>query len=142
MKMSENEASAAVLNEIAVFLRKLTPDDVGRLINGDVRIVLLETGRRATGGAKSAPSASDLATIRTSLQEVTTRDEGRKYLDGLGLTRPALQRLAVAMDMAVRKSDTVEMIKDSIVEAAVGFRLRSNAIRGLRSEGDSNAGGL
>ena len=61
------------------------------------------------------------------------RDEGQAFLDGLRLSKLELQELAGSLDMPVSKSDTVGKLKDLVIEATIGFRLRSNAIRGVRS---------
>jgi hypothetical protein len=131
--MPEIEKHTAVLREVANFLRSLTDEQVGQLERGEARIVL---GRRNTSTRKNRVSQEqsiDLADVRASLQEMDNRDEGQAFLDGLRLSKLELQELAGSLDMPVSKSDTVGKLKDLVIEATIGFRLRSNAIRGVRS---------
>jgi len=48
--------------------------------------------------------------------------------------RAELKALATDMDLPVPKSDTVGRLRDRIVEATIGFRLRSQAIRSVDPE--------
>lgn len=128
--MSEVEKSAAILREVANFLRALTHEQVDELARGDARIILARRNTSARKQRVSQDQSVDLDGVRATLQEMDTRDEGQAFLDRIKLPRSALQILATSMDMPVNKSDTVEKLKDLVIEATIGFRLRSNAIRG------------
>lgn len=60
----------------------------------------------------------------------TSREEGIAHLDDLGLSRAGLEKLARALDLPVGRSDRVDRLKERIVEATIGYRLRSGAIKG------------
>lgn len=130
--MPEIESQVGVLREVANFLRTLTAEQVDQLNSGEARIVLEQrTGRSRKGGvANQRLQNVDLTGVRAILQDMNSREEGRAFLDELRLPRSALQEFAHSLDMLVNKSDTVDKLKDLVVEATIGYRLRSNAIRG------------
>ena len=65
------------------------------------------------------------------LLAVRSRDEAMDLLIGSGHTRPDLVAVARALEAPSQKGDTVQRLRERIVEAAVGYRLRSQAIRGV-----------
>jgi hypothetical protein len=94
------------------------------------------------GGSRRAPRNEPRAKMdphRTSdvvnrLQEARTRDEGASILDQLNLTRRELVAVAHARSVHVTKDDNISRIEEKLVEAIIGSRLNSQAIRGTSSE--------
>ena len=72
----------------------------------------------------------ELDKILIQLNELMTREEGAKLLDGLDLSRKELERLARMRDIHVSKDDNIIKIKEKLVEVIIGSRLSSRAIRG------------
>jgi len=72
----------------------------------------------------------ELEKVLAKLNDLTTREEGTKLLDGLDLNRKELERLARLRDIHVSKDDNVSRIKEKVVEVVIGSRLNSRAIRG------------
>lgn len=82
-------------------------------------------GRQTAGGAKVA--------VRNpigELQSTTTREQAFRLLEMWHLNASELRGLARSLDIAVRKDDGVDRLRDKIVEGTIGFKLRSGAIRG------------
>jgi hypothetical protein len=59
-----------------------------------------------------------------------TREEGVAYLAGLDLNRDDLRRLVAALDLPATRSDNTDRLRARVAEALIGYRLRSQAIRG------------
>lgn len=74
--------------------------------------------------------APDLVSIAGRIFEATDRATAKSVLDGENLARRDLLKLAQQHNVHVVKEDTVEIIETKIVEALVGSRLSSKAIRG------------
>ncbi len=129
-----SDNAAAVLARIATFIRSLSPSQIDGLVRGEMRLALVDKDELIRSRShRFQASLPDPELIRQTLSQLTTREEGLAYLSSLELTKPSLERLAAAFDLPVRKTDTVEKLKDRIVEATIGYRLRSEAIRGEES---------
>jgi len=79
---------------------------------------------------KPKQGTQDFSTLITSLKSVGTRDAAHKLIEDAALTRSKLTQLARLLDLPARGNDNAARIKEKIVEATIGFRLTSRAIRG------------
>jgi len=68
--------------------------------------------------------------ILTQLRNASTRTDGQKILDREAKSRRHLTQIARTADVYVTKADPVGLIQEKIVEAVIGSRLNSLAIRG------------
>lgn len=123
------DRSAEILRRVSNFLRNLTEAQIDDLIEGRVKITLTGNPRRAQSAKARSNSEEDAERIINELTSKSTRAEGIALLDSLGLTRASLRDIALAMKLPVPRTDTVSELKDRIVEATIGYRLRSDAIR-------------
>lgn len=121
-------ASGAV-QRVATFLRSLTVDEVEDLATGRAKLVLVRPERRKRI-VEDDLSIGRIQEIVASLLAMTKRERGEEYLREVASTRAALTRIAGAMDLPAMKTDNVERLRDRIIEATIGYRLRSDAIRG------------
>jgi hypothetical protein len=126
-----SDKAAAALARIATFIRGLSPNQVDGLVSGEMRLALVDRDELIRSRShRLQATLPDPEPIRQTLSRLMSREEGGAYLSSLELTKPSLERLAAAFDLPVRKTDTVERLKDRIVEATIGYRLRSEAVRG------------
>jgi len=125
----EIDRAAEVLRRVSNFLMTLTDDQVDDLIAGQVRITLTPGSRKKSHSRPLSIAGSDVSRIRAELQSKATREEGITFLDSLVLTRESLRVIAVALDLPTPRTDTVAKLKDRIIDATIGYRLRSDAIR-------------
>jgi hypothetical protein len=72
----------------------------------------------------------EIEDLLEQLTKVSTREAAFEILDKLGLTRKELEALARPRNIHVTKDDNVHRIKEKLVEAIIGSRLNSIAIRG------------
>lgn len=116
-----------VLKQVSALLKRLTPQQIEGLADGSLRLAVEPTAKRR---ASVSPEIPDPEKIRADLSSMNSSEQGQNYIEALGLTRERLRHLASALDLHVPRSDTAEKMKDRIVEATIGYRLRSEAIRG------------
>ncbi|MFF0963955.1 hypothetical protein ACWDQO_11360 [Streptomyces sp. NPDC003703] len=131
--------SILVLKQLGAFLQSLSPEQVEDLAAGRSRISLVRTqAPREAKTSRRGPSV-DLEQLRLYLSGAESREVGEEYLKKQKLSRADLQALARVLDIPVRKGDNMDAIRESVVEATIGYRLRSDAIRGnAPTEGDAN----
>lgn len=68
--------------------------------------------------------------LRIELSSAETTESGFSILKEERLTRVELERLARSLDLLVIKRDSAERLEEKIIEALVGSRLNSRAVRG------------
>ena len=73
-----------------------------------------------------------LEKVNNLLNEASTREEGVLVLEENLKGRAELESFAKTIDVPIIKSDKVTNIKEKIVDATVGARLRSGAILGKK----------
>jgi hypothetical protein len=69
--------------------------------------------------------------LLAQLTGMSTRVAGIELLDKADLSRKQLEALARLRSVHVTKDDNVAKIKEKLIEAIIGARLSSRAIRGL-----------
>ena len=121
--------AASALRRLAAALERMTDEELARLNEPGTEIEIKILRRRAKDDV--APELRlDLPGIVEKLTASMSRTDAAKFLDeGFG-TKKALEQIARHLDVAVLKQDKVEMLRDKIIEATVGARLRSEAIQG------------
>lgn len=127
--MQEVEKTAEILRKVSNFLRTLTDEQIDDLISGRVKLALTGSSRRKISSKRQSLSAPEISGIIEELSVKSTLEDGLAVLDDLALTRESLRQIASTMDLPTPKTDTVAKIKSRIVDATIGYRLRSNAIR-------------
>nr|VFK37093.1 MAG: hypothetical protein BECKSD772F_GA0070984_101019 [Candidatus Kentron sp. SD]VFK41170.1 MAG: hypothetical protein BECKSD772E_GA0070983_101017 [Candidatus Kentron sp. SD]VFK78281.1 MAG: hypothetical protein BECKSD772D_GA0070982_101112 [Candidatus Kentron sp. SD] len=66
-----------------------------------------------------------------------TSEQGRFFLEQYASNKDALTRLVRYLDLPLHRQETKERLKEKIIDATIGYRLRSRAIRGTNSLGKS-----
>jgi hypothetical protein len=129
--MDEHKALAKLLRRLAECIEGSSANDVDDLLAGR-RELRIFTGIRSTARYPKSQGAQsrDWSVIVERLRALRTRDEGQKLLDELNLTKTELERLARFMDLPVAKQDNAERLRQKVIEASIGSRLISQAIRG------------
>ncbi len=122
------EDALAVLHRLSSFLRSLNAEELASLARGEVHLQLSSRPARRKRGT-NAPGG-DLNDLREQLGRAESRDAALALLGERARTRSSLQALSRSLDLPVQKTDSADRLRDRIVEATVGFRLRSEAIRG------------
>ena len=72
----------------------------------------------------------EMEALRRELEGLESREAGTALLEQRCPTREHLKWLTRSCDLPVRKDESRERMIENIVEATIGYRLRSKAIQG------------
>jgi len=136
--MNDNKAIARLLRLLADSIERSSPADFEALLAGEgiIRLVEKGLGRSKRGSQRShdwppkQATKTDLVVLADRLRRLQSRDEGLDLLENSSLGKKQLEQLARLMDLPVAREDDVEHLRNKIVEASIGSRLNSQAIRG------------
>jgi len=130
--MSALNQSAELLRLVAEFIDRLSAADAAALLDGRRHLHLtdrpLPVLRKPKGKVKAARVDPDA--VADALRGARTREEAMTVLAREGVSKVVLEKLARRMDLPVLRSDSVERVRQRIVEAAIGYRINSEAIQG------------
>lgn len=127
-----SQSISALLAQVGRFLSTLSDSDVAGLISGECRLAIEPTkGKRKRASGKGPDlSPATLEQVWTKLNSLESRTDGARFLAEMLPTKAGLEALAKFADLPVQRRDTLDVLRDRIVESAIGFRLRSRAIQG------------
>ena len=129
--MSQAESNVLIIfRRIAEALDMLSDDDLKKLSDPQYVIEMKAIRRRA----KDEPSQPTLDTSADdAIAQITllpNRREAQAVLDSRFPSKKAIEMIARRLDIPIVRQDKVEELRDKIVEATVGARIRSQAIQG------------
>lgn len=61
------------------------------------------------------------------------KEKGKAYLESLNLRKVQYEKILKELDSPFDKKDSIARLISKIIEATIGFRLRSQAIQGTTS---------
>jgi hypothetical protein len=130
--MMQRAALARILRKIAAAIEKSNVDEWDDF---DVELKPRKSvgpmrGHESKFNIKSKISPNEVEYLLEQLNKASTREAAFALLEKLNLTRMELVAVARPRNVHVTKDDDVQRIKEKLVEAAVGSRLNSLAIRG------------
>jgi hypothetical protein len=128
----KNDA-VAVIRLVAEFVQELSSSQLDDLLTGRSKLAIKPAGSGSERGAqrrKPAPSKEEIRTALDRLYSIQSREEGEKLLEERFSSRAALEALARYADLPVQSRDTVQSLRNRIIESTIGYRLRSRAIQG------------
>jgi predicted house-cleaning noncanonical NTP pyrophosphatase (MazG superfamily) len=131
--MGQKEKITKLLHRLAEMVEHSSMEELEALLEG--RASLVVSTRRVERGdgepKKRRPrSGKDLAKLGVQIRQLESRDAGSNLLLRAHLTKKELEELARLMDLPVLREDDSERLRQKIVEASIGARLNSQAIRG------------
>ena len=132
MKRTEKRIVVDLLRDLAEKIQSLGEREFDDLISGSVQMeVNISPKVKEKGNEKREPiSEAQMSDIRHALELSSSREEGAALLKEKCSTKEELTRLAKHLDLPVQKLDKVGQISERIIEATIGFRIRSAAIQG------------
>jgi len=138
-----SEFVSALLRQIAKAIEQLSDEDIDGLLAGGGRlsfVVEREGTVKMSGEQRTAESHEDPTVIREALGSMGSREEGSEYLRTVARRRKDLERVARCLDLPVSRGEKAERLREKIIEATIGYRLRSQAIRGGAISSDKRGG--
>jgi hypothetical protein len=121
--------AASALRRLAAAVERMSDEELARLNEPGTEIEIKVLRRRAKEEL-SPEGRLDLVEILAKLTAFANRADASNFLEGAVETKKGLEQLARHLDVAVLKQDKTETLRDKIIEATVGARLRSEAIKG------------
>ena len=129
---STRDALVALLRVCADCLSELPAGEVDAVLNGELELRLTTVGKRDRRKRQNAVplQAEQLSEIASRLRSLDSRAAGERLLREVAPSKSALEALARYLDVGVRREDRLDGLVRRIVEATIGFRLSSAAVRG------------
>jgi replicative DNA helicase len=127
---ASSSLAATALRRLASALEQMSNEELARLNDPGTEIEIKVTRRRSKDEITTKASF-DIADTVTKLTGAASRSDASKFLDENFGTKKALEQVARHLDVVVSKQDKAETLRDKIIEATVGARLRSEAIQGV-----------
>ncbi len=124
-----------LLKRLADLVEQSSAREVDSLLRGDreLHINFPNQNNKTTGSSsKRSGTATPFVEISERLNGLATREAGRELLDKELPIRTSLERFARFLDLPVNRADTIEFLRDKIIESAIGSRLRSEAVQGRK----------
>lgn len=132
-KRSTSKAPAlSVLRLMTKLMSTMTAEELEALASGNARLTIIhKSGIKSpiSSDINTSP-AVDLEQLKSQLSVAETTDAGFSILNEAKLTRIELGKVARSLDLPVLKQDSVRRLEEKIIEALIGSRLNSRAVRG------------
>jgi hypothetical protein len=119
-----------IFEKITEAISCLNDADYEKLLDDSFRLEINIRKRVDRAILHESKSTVNAALVLESLAGFSSREEARLYLDNTLPSKKDLEFVARELDISVLKSDKVKSLREKIVEATVGARIRSNAIQG------------
>jgi hypothetical protein len=131
----DKETMVALLNAFTECIEGASVSEFRALVSGNASLRISKCKADDQPMQKSASPVAEFSDVALNqltarLHSLESREEGVACLESAQLRRVDLERLARALDLPVRKTDKIERMRDMIVDATIGSRLNSKAIRG------------
>jgi len=124
MKNKYNILISDLFLKISQEIVKFSDEDIRNLLEGKADIILqIKTKKQDT------KDNLNFETIDQELSKMSSREDGFDYLKKKNFKRSKLILFANFLDITIKRTDKNEQIMDKIIEAIIGYRLRSEAIQ-------------
>lgn len=128
--MKERDVVVALLKELTRAVQAMDDEAFTSLLAKRFRITLSIPAKKKGRSSSDSSHRRDLEEVEEALRKATTRDEGERLLIEAGLSKLALTEFARRLDAPYQKGDSIRQLRARIIEATIGFRLRSAAVQG------------
>lgn len=120
-----------LIREFLKYLESLSPEVISSVVKGDTKITF-SLGDESPQKKTAIPDDASLATLQQQLRDCKSREDAHSLIGGL--TKASLSALAKRLDTPTQKADTIDRLREKVVEATIGFRMRSEAIQSTNAE--------
>jgi len=125
--IEESANMAKLIRALANLIDKSSDEEISALLRGQAT---LSVKTKENSRVISMFSSEELQTLIKNLQGLSDREEGQRLLESMSFGRRELERLGKLLSISILKSDNMERLNEKIIEATIGARLNSLAIRG------------
>lgn len=121
---------SGTLRRLVDAVERLSEDDLSKLGDESYNIEIRLTRKRNREETISPIQEIDLTNVIEKITGFANRDEAQHFLNANFPTRKSVELIARTLDIPISKQDKVETLRDRVIEATVGARIRSQAIQG------------
>jgi hypothetical protein len=118
------------LKRISLALNDLSDDDIKKLLDDSYSVEIRLIRKRHKDELPHINSDIDIPNVASEITSLVSREQAQKFLDENFNSRKRLEQIARYLNIPILKNDKVETLRDKIIEATVGAKLRSQAIQG------------
>ena len=118
---------------IAEAIDSLSEEELRRLSDPQYSIEVKAIRRRIKDDSSILPPDTSAEDAIAQVTALPNRQDAQALLDAKFPSKKALEIIARKLDIPIIRQDKVEDLRDKIVEATVGARIRSQAIQGTGS---------
>lgn len=130
--MQARRALASLLRSMAAQIEAMGDERLADVLSGklEIEVVVKPSRHRRRGKPRHRITERELVDTADAIRSCRTREEGEELLATKVTSKSDLSQLARNLDLPVQKSDSTEQLTAKIIEATIGFRLRSAAVQG------------
>ena len=130
-KASTKQQVVSLLRHFASQIQAMDDEEVQRVLDGELKIEIRTPQPTKKRTRKTRPcSDAELQELHDSLGRTSTRERALELINAKLQSKAELTRFARVIDIPVPKEASSATLKDRLVEATVGYRIRSAAVRG------------
>lgn len=130
-----DETDHVLIGKMFEALGKLSSQEFERLLDPKYGITIkVVRVKRSKEMSQAILDNDEMQNILARLNDCRQRDEAHEFLISHYPTKKYLQRIAQELEISVSKSDKVAELRERIVEATVGAKIRSKAIQKIDSK--------
>lgn len=131
MNKNNSQLIATILRRLAKEIESLSDDELKCLADQPARLLAPQAPQGRSALAKQTGlDGFDAASLVNSLRELSSREAGLALLQEKVKGKERLVKVAKVLDLPITNRLTTEQVLDKVIEATIGFRIRSAAIRG------------
>ncbi len=132
----EAEKIGVLLRKLANLVERSSEDDIETLLRGRARLEIRKSGmngvKKGLSDSRHCPPClnKEFPEIDKKLSSFQTREAGMKFLATKFPRKIMVAEFARFLDLPVHRTDTIETLRNKVVESRIGSRLRSEAVQG------------
>ena len=127
---STKQQVVALLKNVTRQLQAMDESTLERVLAGGFRIDAGLPDKRKRAVKEAACSEQQIDELKAALSKIDNHEEARRVISHSLCSRAQVVCFARALDIRAPSRATSDELRDRLVEATVGFRVRSAAIRG------------
>jgi hypothetical protein len=122
--------AAILLRQVAKAVEALTEEEKTSLLAGEASLRIAVESKTRHRRTPQSNEEMDVEALRERLESCRSRTDAHRIIEDMSLSKVALRQISKSFELHFTKDDTTDRLVERIVEATVGFRLRSQAIQG------------
>jgi hypothetical protein len=131
--MEKSDLLRKVFENVAREIAALSEEDLRKLAGNDYSLNLRVVRTRSKAADAGEVPPEDHKALIADLEKAENREDGIQVLEDALPSKRETEAFAKFLDISVLKQDKLSSIREKIVEATIGARLRSQAIQGKKT---------